>query len=95
MVSNCGQDIEQGGSNGRKPTEDVIDMLINSYKSSNNSQQVLIQVAQICKQVSHYQSSFYFFFCSLIKESHLHGIVIKLEKLSHSFLKMDFLEGDI
>ncbi|KAM7470624.1 hypothetical protein LguiA_008807 [Lonicera macranthoides] len=51
MVSICEQDIEQGkGSNGRKPTEEVIDMLINSYKSSNYSQQVLIQVAQICKQ---------------------------------------------
>ncbi|KAM7474860.1 hypothetical protein LguiB_022103 [Lonicera macranthoides] len=44
------EDIEQGGSNGKKPIEDVIDMLINSYKSSDNFQQVLIQVAEICEQ---------------------------------------------
>ncbi|KAM7474859.1 hypothetical protein LguiB_022102 [Lonicera macranthoides] len=45
------EDIEQGGgSNRRKPTEEVIDLLVNSYNSSDNSQQVRSQVAQICKQ---------------------------------------------
>ncbi|KVI10897.1 AAA+ ATPase domain-containing protein [Cynara cardunculus var. scolymus] len=43
------EDIEQGSS-GRKPTEDVINSLIDSYKSSTTFQEVNSRVAEICKK---------------------------------------------
>ncbi|KAE8716772.1 ABC transporter G family member 11 [Hibiscus syriacus] len=43
------KDIELGYANGI-PTEEVIDILVNSYKSSNVYQMVQQEIAQICKQ---------------------------------------------
>ncbi|KAI3509403.1 hypothetical protein L1887_24652 [Cichorium endivia] len=43
------EDIEQGLS-GRKPTEEVIKTLIDSYKSSTNYLEVNNEVAEICKE---------------------------------------------
>ncbi|KAA8536439.1 hypothetical protein F0562_028917 [Nyssa sinensis] len=43
------EDIEQG-SGGRKTTEEVIDILRKSYKSSNGYQEIRRQVAEICKK---------------------------------------------
>nr|XP_016446871.1 PREDICTED: ABC transporter G family member 11-like isoform X2 [Nicotiana tabacum] len=43
------QDIEQGSA-GRIPTEEVIDLLVNSYKSSEEYHEVQNQVAEICQQ---------------------------------------------
>ncbi|WJZ84607.1 hypothetical protein VitviT2T_004206 [Vitis vinifera] len=45
------EDIEQG-LGGKKPKEEVIDILIKAYKSSGSCQQVQAQVTEICKQVS-------------------------------------------
>ncbi|XP_057976701.1 ABC transporter G family member 1-like [Malania oleifera] len=45
------EDIE-GGLSGKRPTEEVIDILVKSYKSSNSYQQVQRQVAEICKDGS-------------------------------------------
>ncbi|XP_019262754.1 PREDICTED: ABC transporter G family member 11-like isoform X1 [Nicotiana attenuata] len=44
------EDVEQGSA-GRKPTEEVIDLLVNSYKSSEEYHEVQNQVAEICQQV--------------------------------------------
>jgi hypothetical protein len=44
------QDLEQG-LGGRTPTEEAIDTLIKSYKSSEAHQEVRRQVAEICKKV--------------------------------------------
>ncbi|KAI3770163.1 hypothetical protein L6452_01286 [Arctium lappa] len=43
------EDIEQGSS-GRKPTEEVINTLIDSYKSTTTYQEVTNRVAEICKK---------------------------------------------
>ncbi|XP_016446870.2 ABC transporter G family member 1 isoform X1 [Nicotiana tabacum] len=43
------EDIEQGSA-GRIPTEEVIDLLVNSYKSSEEYHEVQNQVAEICQQ---------------------------------------------
>ncbi|OIT07727.1 PREDICTED: ABC transporter G family member 11-like isoform X2 [Nicotiana attenuata] len=43
------EDVEQGSA-GRKPTEEVIDLLVNSYKSSEEYHEVQNQVAEICQQ---------------------------------------------
>ncbi|KAJ9561264.1 hypothetical protein OSB04_006424 [Centaurea solstitialis] len=43
------EDIEQGQS-GRKPTEEVINTLIDSYKSSTTYQEVNNRVGEICKK---------------------------------------------
>uniref|UniRef100_F6HTK2 ABC transporter domain-containing protein n=1 Tax=Vitis vinifera TaxID=29760 RepID=F6HTK2_VITVI len=43
------EDIEQG-LGGKKPKEEVIDILIKAYKSSGSCQQVQAQVTEICKQ---------------------------------------------
>ncbi|KAI7742834.1 hypothetical protein M8C21_028172 [Ambrosia artemisiifolia] len=43
------EDIELG-SPGRKPTEEVINILIDSYKSSTNYQEVNNKIAEICKK---------------------------------------------
>ncbi|XP_059313766.1 ABC transporter G family member 1-like isoform X2 [Lycium ferocissimum] len=43
------EDIEHGSA-GRKPTEEVVDFLINSYKSSEEYHKVKIEVAEICQQ---------------------------------------------
>ncbi|XP_009763606.1 ABC transporter G family member 1-like [Nicotiana sylvestris] len=47
--SDFDQDIEEG-STGRKSTEEVINILIKSYKSSDKYNAVQSQVAEICKQ---------------------------------------------
>ena len=44
------QDLEKG-SDGGIPTEEAIESLKKSYKSSKTYQQVQRQVAEICKQV--------------------------------------------
>ena len=44
------QDLEQG-LDGGIPTEEVINSLTRSYKSSEIYQQVQRQVSEICKQV--------------------------------------------
>ncbi|XP_049411400.1 ABC transporter G family member 1-like [Solanum stenotomum] len=44
------EDIEQGSAGGRRPTEEVIDLLINSYKSSEGYHEVQSHVAEICHQ---------------------------------------------
>ncbi|KAF3632129.1 ABC transporter G family member 11 [Capsicum annuum] len=43
------EDIEHGSA-GRKPTEEVVDFLVNSYKSSKEYHKVQNQVAEICQQ---------------------------------------------
>ncbi|XP_015062891.1 ABC transporter G family member 11-like [Solanum pennellii] len=43
------EDIEHGLA-GRKPTEEVVDFLINSYESSDEYHEVQNQVAEICQQ---------------------------------------------
>lgn len=45
------QDIELGSA-GRKPTEEVIKNLIDSYKSSATYQEVINKVDEICKKVN-------------------------------------------
>ncbi|XP_060167890.1 ABC transporter G family member 1-like [Lycium barbarum] len=47
--SDFDQDIEEGPTR-RKSTEEVIDILIKSYKASDKYKEVQIRVAQICKQ---------------------------------------------
>lgn len=59
------QDIEQGFANSI-PTEEVINILVQSYKSSDICQKVQREVAQIRKQVS-----FFFFVYLLLKNTHL------------------------
>ncbi|KAJ0082604.1 hypothetical protein Patl1_11423 [Pistacia atlantica] len=44
------KDIEEGLDDGILPTEEAIDILIKSYKSSGTYEQVRSQVAQICNQ---------------------------------------------
>uniref|UniRef100_A0A3Q7FB92 ABC transporter domain-containing protein n=1 Tax=Solanum lycopersicum TaxID=4081 RepID=A0A3Q7FB92_SOLLC len=44
------EDIEQGSAGERRPTEEVIDLLINSYKSSEGYHEVQSHVAEICHQ---------------------------------------------
>lgn len=59
MFSSFKQDIELGFANGI-PREEVIDILVKSYKSSYIYQMVEKEVAQICKQVGQvYNSSFF------------------------------------
>ncbi|TYG80793.1 hypothetical protein ES288_D02G244300v1 [Gossypium darwinii] len=48
-VSAANEDIELGFANGI-PTEEVIDILVKSYKSSDIYQMVQKEIAQICKQ---------------------------------------------
>ncbi|XP_009611614.1 ABC transporter G family member 1-like isoform X1 [Nicotiana tomentosiformis] len=43
------EDIEQGSA-GRIPTEEVIDLLVNSFKSSEEYHEIQNQVAEICEQ---------------------------------------------
>lgn len=45
------QDIEQG-SRGKRATEEVIEILVTSFKSSDGYQEVKRQVSEIRKQVS-------------------------------------------
>ncbi|XP_009784910.1 ABC transporter G family member 1-like isoform X2 [Nicotiana sylvestris] len=43
------EDIEQGSA-GRKPIEEVIDLLVNSFKSSKEYHEVQNQIVEICQQ---------------------------------------------